>query len=441
VQPGDLLKIAKRHIVAFYDSNEVKKDTIIEKLKSLANTILNPNEEEIEYSKSQGVSGTGAMVFVACDIREEKNLSILNRFTVSKTPFDKENAPKLRLRALEMYSSGPKVWAPPWGQEAVYETLEGKGLVKFVFDLRLKKLQMRFMSAPETSVSGEPDPDTGFREIVGSQWTTTLMHTHTQEIGVLGYAYLPDCPKCNAFRKKLVEMIQRLKDRDLGNGTRGPVINLELVEMDASKNESAMIYTDPEFTGGYPYLHFCPALGPCKTLRSYETTSSYEIQVFLQFNRYSQQAGPRIYDDEDRKNADKEWEPLNGEVKHLNVFNADEWYQDSHDRVDEKFGALVMFYAPWCKASRKTKPHFASASHKLRKMANFGAINCVTQDGLCKNHLQGSFPLIKAFPPGDKEGIVYDGKRYEEDFITFVEAMVKGTGPFKSEDEQDRIEL
>lgn len=439
--PEALLKIAKRHIVLFYDSKKIGEERVMNSLRELASTILNPGAEAIAYSKKKGVAGTGAMVFAACDIRKDSNDSILNRFTVSKTFFDKKDPPEIRLRALEMYSSGPRVWAAPWGEEKQYENLDLQKMVDFVFDLRLKKLQRRFMSAPRSSVPGTPDPVTGIREIVGEQWMSTLMHTHTKEVGVLGFAYLPGCSKCEAFRKKLEEMIERIKDRDLGNGSRGPVINLELVEMDASRNESMMIFDDKDFTGGYPYLHFCPALGPCATLKDTETATPYEIQVFIQFHRYSQQVGPRVYDDHDRKNADKEWEPLNGSVKHLNIFNADEWYQDGHDRVDDTHGSLVMFYAPWCKASRKTKPHYASASQKMRTVANFGAVNCVTQDPLCKDHLKGSFPMIKAFPPGDKEGIVYEGKRYEEDFVEFVKQMVEGKGPFSSGETQDKIEF
>eukprot|EP00941_MAST-03F_sp_MAST-3F-sp1_P001315 g1315.t1 len=441
--PKWALKVAKRHVCVFFDREQdvnLSMESVLIDLRKAARTLLFPNKDESERAIAAGVVRSGPIVFLAIDVREEISKPYLNRFSVSLESFSKDQV--VHYRALEMRKDGATVKGPKKEDESKYAFSEADTVVQFVFDLRNRKeekMVKMYMSESLSEADKVENPGNydGLVKIVSHQ-VKDLMYSKSKKNCNAIFVSLPGCAHCEKFRKRLLKLITLFRQRGIDN--------MAFYEMDASRNEAAVIDNFKGFEKSYPFFALCPSTGACVSFKNFEGTSE-DIQVFLQFYRSTENRGndpkKQIFTREDRRNSAKNgWKdfnlPITGVVKHISQFEIDEIFQQNDERADNKVGTMIMFYAPWCKNSRRAMPHFASASEKM-KMINFVAINCVTQDAACEKRLDGELPLIKGYAPGDREGVKYTDKKWEQNLMKFAMAIAEENFGESNQDEHDEL--
>ncbi|CAB4061901.1 PDIA5 [Lepeophtheirus salmonis] len=101
----------------------------------------------------------------------------------------------------------------------------------------------------------------------------------------------------------------------------------------------------------------------------------------------------------------------------------------SFDEVISKETSInVMFYAPWCGHCKKMKPHFSAAANRLHDEGvdgKLGAVDCTSEDALCKRLGVKGYPTVKYFKNGKFE---FDSGHAREE-KTIVEFMKNPNEP------------
>jgi protein disulfide-isomerase A6 len=103
--------------------------------------------------------------------------------------------------------------------------------------------------------------------------------------------------------------------------------------------------------------------------------------------------------------------------------------EDSFDRKvksSDEFW-IVEFFAPWCGHCQKLAPEFEIAATNLKSKANFGAVDCTSEEAksICGQYSVHSFPTIKGFGKNKKKPKDYSGPRDAKGLEFYVKSACK----------------
>nr|XP_034307148.1 protein disulfide-isomerase A5-like isoform X2 [Crassostrea gigas] len=109
------------------------------------------------------------------------------------------------------------------------------------------------------------------------------------------------------------------------------------------------------------------------------------------------------------------WSTVPSKVNHLTS-------KDFKSFLKSKSSVLVMFYAPWCGHCKKAKPEYQTAADKLAKESDskvFAAVDCTTNEDICKTEKIDGYPTIKLYSDGNYMAD-YNEDRKSENFYNFL---------------------
>ncbi|XP_023325871.1 protein disulfide-isomerase A5 isoform X1 [Eurytemora carolleeae] len=175
-----------------------------------------------------------------------------------------------------------------------------------------------------------------------------------------------------------------------------------LAAMDVNKPENTPISRKFNITGFPTLLYFKD--GQMKF--QYEGgNNKQEIIKFLEDPTAAPVAKPK----------ETSWADEPSEVVHLTDATFDEFLANEPS-------ALIMFYAPWCGHCKRAKPHFVTASARMKKEGIAGklaAVDCTQETELSKRFEIKGFPSIQYFKDGEFAFNAGDA-REEEAIIKFM---------------------
>ena len=84
---------------------------------------------------------------------------------------------------------------------------------------------------------------------------------------------------------------------------------------------------------------------------------------------------------------------------------------------------FVKFYSPNCGHCKAMAPDFAEAS-TLPKDVDFGGVDCLKEDKICKDYSISGYPTIILFGAKNNTGKEFSGERSVDGFLDFIESTI-----------------